>query len=136
MAIHHLPVIRLAAILALTAASASVFAQSTEYRRGYADGLVAGKNAALAEQGQGRHWPRVHVEEAEYGARGMTCDAIRAVRNEVERNDGNVHAGNHLCGDPARGQPKRLRIVYRCGDSEAMRVVLRENEIARLTCRQ
>jgi hypothetical protein len=29
-----------------------------------------------------------------------------------------------------------LRIVYRCGDSEAMRVVLRENEIARLTCRQ
>ena len=136
MAIHHLPVIRLAAMLALTAASASVFAQSTEYRRGYADGFVAGKNAALAEQGQGRHWPRLHIEEAEYGARGMTCDAIRAVRNEVERNDGNVHAGNHLCGDPARGQPKRLRIVYRCGDSEAMRVVLRENEIARLTCRQ
>jgi hypothetical protein len=136
MAIPHLPVIRLAAILALTAASASVFAQSTEYRRGYADGFVAGKNAALAEQGQGRHWPRLYVEEAEYGARGMTCDAIRAVRNEVERNDGNVHAGNHLCGDPARGQPKRLRIVYRCGDNEAMRVVLRENEIARLTCRQ
>jgi len=128
------PAMRIAAILALTAASASAFAQSTEYRRGYADGFVAGKNAALEEQG--RHWPRVHVEEAEYGARGMTCDALRAVRNEVERNDGNTRAGNHLCGDPARGQPKHLRIVYRCGDSEPMRVVLRENEIARLTCRQ
>lgn len=136
MAIHHLPVMRLAAILALTAASASAFAQSTEYRRGYADGFVAGKNAALREQGQGGRWPRVYVEEAEYGARGMTCDALRAVRNEVERNDGNTRAGNHLCGDPAPGRPKRLRVVYRCGDSEAMRVVVRENEVVRLNCRQ
>jgi hypothetical protein len=136
MAIHHLPVMRVAAILALTAASASAFAQSTEYRRGYADGFVAGKNAALREQGQDRHWPRLYVEEAEYGARGMTCDAIRAVRNEVARNDGNLHADNHLCGDPAPGQPKHLRVVYRCGDSEAMRVVLRENELVRLNCRQ
>ena len=135
MAIHNLPVMRVAAILALTAASASVFAQSTEYRRGYADGFVAGKNAALAEQGEGRRWPRVYVEEAEYGARGMTCDALRAVRNEVERNDGNLHAGNHLCGDPARGQPKHLRVVYRCCDGETMRVVLRENELVHLSCR-
>jgi hypothetical protein len=53
----------------------------------------------------------------------------------MERNHGNVRAGNQLCGDPARGEPKRLRIVYRCGDSEAVRVIARENEVLRLSCR-
>jgi hypothetical protein len=77
----------------------------------------------------------VFVEDAEYGAHGVACDARRAVRAEIERNHGNVVAGNQLCGDPAHGQPKRLRIVYRCGDSEAVRVVARENETLQLSCR-
>ena len=117
----NVPVMRIAAVLALTAASASAFAQSAEYRRG--------------DRGPHRGWPRVFIEDAEYGARGATCDARRAVRDEMERNHGNVRAGNQLCGDPARGEPKRLRVVYRCGDSEAVRVIARENEVLRLSCR-
>lgn len=128
----NVPVMRIAAILALTAASASAFAQSAEYRRGYDDGYAAGQRDA---RGPHRGWPRVFIDDAEYGARGATCDARRAVRDEIERNDGNVRAGNQLCGDPAHGEPKRLRIVYRCGDSEAVRVIARENETLRLSCR-
>jgi ABC-type sugar transport system substrate-binding protein len=128
-------IMRIAAVLALTAASASAFAQSDEYRRGYAEGYAAGQRAGN-DGGNSPGWGRVRVEEAEYGVRGAMCDARRAVRNEVERNNGNVRAGNELCGDPAPRQEKRLRIVYRCGDSEPVRVSLRENESTRLSCRR
>ena len=130
------PAMRIAAILALTAASASAFAQSAEYRRGYDDGYAAGQRDARGDRGSYRGWGCVFIEDAEYGARGATCDARRAVRNEIERNHGNVRAGNQLCGDPARGEYKRLRVVYRCGDSEAVRVIARENEVLRLGCRE
>jgi hypothetical protein len=129
-------IMRIAAVLALTAASASAFAQSDEYRRGYAEGYAAGQRAGGGNGGGGPGWGRVRVEEADYGVRGAMCDARRAVRNEVDRNNGNVRASNELCGDPARNQEKRLRIVYRCGDSEPVRVSLRENESTRLTCRR
>ena len=131
----NIPVMRIAAILALTAASASVFAQSADYRRGYDDGYAAGQRDARGDRGPHRGGPRVFIEDAEYGANGAACDARRAVRAEIERNHGSVLAGNQLCGDPARGEPKRLRIVYRCGDSEAVRVIARENETLRLSCR-
>lgn len=131
----NIPVMRIAAILALTAASASVFAQSADYRRGYDDGYAAGQRDARGDRGPHRGGPRVFIEDAEYGAHGAACDARRAVRAEIERNHGSVLAGNQLCGDPARGEPKRLRIVYRCGDSEAVRVIARENETLRLSCR-
>ena len=129
-------IMRIAAVLALTAASASAFAQSDEYRRGYAEGYAAGQRAAHDDRGNSRGLARVRVEEAEYGVRGAMCDARDAVRNEVERNDGNVRASNQLCGDPARNVQKRLRIVYRCGDSEPVRVSLREDESLRLSCRR
>lgn len=131
----NIPVMRIAAILALTAASASVFAQSADYRRGYDDGYAAGQRDARGDRGPHRGGPRVFIEDAEYGAHGAACDARRAVRAEIERNHGSVLAGNQLCGNPARGEPKRLRIVYRCGDSEAVRVIARENETLRLSCR-
>jgi hypothetical protein len=131
----NIPVMRIAAILALTAASASVFAQSADYRRGYDDGYAAGQRDARGDRGPHRGGPRVFIEDAEYGAHGAACDARRAVRAEIERNHGSVLASNQLCGDPARGEPKRLRIVYRCGDSEAVRVIARENETLRLSCR-
>jgi hypothetical protein len=128
-------IMRIAVVLALTAASASAFAQSDEYRRGYAEGYAAGQRAAHDDRGnQGR--ARVHVEEAEYGVRGAMCDAREAVRNEVERNDGTVRASNRLCGDPAYGAQKFLRIVYRCGNSEPVRVSVREDESLRLSCRR
>jgi hypothetical protein len=137
MRLANRPIIRIAAILALTAATTSAFAQSGEYRRGYDEGYAAGRRAAHDEdRGRPSGWHRLRVEEAEYGVRGAMCDAREAVRNEVERNDGAVRAGNELCGDPARGAPKRLNIVYRCGDSEPVRVVARENETLRLSCRR
>lgn len=129
-------VVRIATLLALTAASTSAFAQSDEYRRGYEAGFAAGQHAALEQRGGRQGWGRVHVEEAEYGVRGAVCDARRAVHEQAEHNDGVVHAGNELCGDPARGAPKHLRIVYRCGDSAPMRVVAREHETLRLSCRR
>jgi hypothetical protein len=132
------PLLRIAAILALSAATTSAFAQSAEYRRGYDDGYAAGLREAGGGRdgrGEGRGW-RVFIEDAEYGTHFASCDARRAVRSQVERNRGTVRADNQLCGDPARGEPKRLRIVYRCGDREAVRVVARENETVQLSCRR
>jgi hypothetical protein len=128
-------VLRCAAVLALSAASVSAFAQSAEFRRGYDEGYAAGQRAAHDDRGR-PGWPRIHVEEAMYGARGSECDARDAVRNAVDRNNGAVLAGNQLCGDPARGAQKHLRIVYRCGDSQSARAVARESETLHLTCRR
>lgn len=136
MTLIHRPALRLAAVLALTVASASAFAQSAEYRRGYDDGFAAGQRAARDDRGGRPGWPRIHIEDAAYGVHGAACDARRAVWGEIERNNGSVRAGNQLCGDPARGQQKRLRVVYRCGDSDAMRAVAREGEVMRLSCRR
>lgn len=132
---HQHTFVRLAATLTLLAASTSTFAQSNEYRRGYQDGFAAGQRAASEEGGHHRDW-RVHIEEAAYGTHGAMCDAREAVREQVERNRGAVHVGNELCGDPAPGAQKYLRIIYRCGDSEPQRVTAREHETLRLDCRR
>lgn len=135
----HQHIARIAAVLALTAASTSAFAQSAEYRRGYQDGYAAGQRDDRGGRGdRGRDYDRsgVRIEEAQYGARGAMCDARQGVRREVERNNGAVTAGNHLCGDPAHNVEKRLSIVYRCGNDAPLRVVARENETLRLGCRR
>jgi hypothetical protein len=130
-------IVRVAAILALSAASTSAFAQSAEYRRGYEDGFAAGQRAAQGDRGgRGQGWGRMHIEEAVYGARGAMCDARQAVRQEVDRSGGTVVVGNHLCGDPIRRVEKRLTIVYRCGDDAPVRISARENETLRLSCRR
>jgi hypothetical protein len=130
---------RIAAVLALSAASVaastSAFAQSAEYRRGYDEGYEAGLRAAGGQGGRGG-WGRIHIDEAEYGRRGAMCDARRAVRDSVERNNGVVLVNNRLCGDPIHGTEKRLRVTYRCGDSEPVRVVAQEDERLRLSCRR
>lgn len=128
---------RLAAILALSAASASAFAQSAEYRRGYEDGFAAGQRAARDDRGdRGDRWGYLRIERADYGARGALCDARRAVRAEADRNGGTVIVGNHLCGDPIRNVEKRLDVVYRCGDDAPVRLSARENDTLRLICRR
>jgi hypothetical protein len=137
MKLANRPIMRIAAVLALTAATASAFAQSGGFRPGYDDGYAAGQRASYYGDRDGpRGWGRVHVEDAVYGVRGAMCDARHAVRNAVQRNGGVVTAGNQLCGDPAYGVEKRLRIVYRCGDSEPVRAFARENETVRLSCRR
>jgi hypothetical protein len=137
MNIAHRNIVRIATVLALTAVSTSAFAQSAEYRRGYEEGYAAGQRAAGSGQGGPDGpvaWGRLHIEEAEYGARGATCNARRAVRDQLERNRGSVVADNELCGDPAPGEQKRLRLVYRCGDSASARAFAREGERLRLRC--
>jgi hypothetical protein len=134
MNIAHRHIVRIAAVLALTAASTSAFAQSAEYRRGYDDGYAAGQRAAQ-DDGRRPARLRVHVDEAEYGARGRSCDPISRVSKEIERT-GAVVVRNDLCGDPAPGEEKRLRIVYRCGNSEPMRAFGREGETLRPRCRR
>jgi opacity protein-like surface antigen len=130
----HRSIVRIAAVIALAAAaSASAFAQDG-YRRGYDEGYASSRYDGGDERG-GRSWGRIHIEEAEYGVRGRNCDARRGVRREVERT-GVVVAHNDLCGDPALGVEKRLRIVYRCGDSEPMRAFGREGQTMRLRCRR
>jgi len=136
MRLANRSIMRIAAVLALSAATTSAFAQSAEYRRGYEEGFAAGQRAAHDGRGGPGAWGRVHVEEAEYGVRGAMCDARPAVRNAVERNGGAVTAGNQLCGDPAYGAEKHLRIVYRCGDGEPARIFARESETVRLSCRR
>lgn len=134
--------IRVATVLALIGASSAAFAQSAEYRRGYDDGYAAGQRDARDDRGGPGGpggpvaWGRVHIEEAEYGVRGATCNARRGVRDQLERNRGNIEVNNQLCGDPAPGEQKRLRLVYRCGDSAPARVVAREGERLRLNCRR
>lgn len=132
MKINNKPVMRIAAILALVAASTSAFAQNGDYRRGYDDGYAPERYASYEDRG---YRPRIHVEDAAYGVRGATCDARRAVWQEANRS-GAIRVGNQLCGDPARGEQKRLRVVYRCGDSEPFRAIARENETLRLSCRR
>ena len=132
-------IVRTAAILALTAASTSAFAQSAEYRRGYDDGYAAGQRAAgdyRDDRGRGQDRGGIRIESAQYGTRGAVCDARQAVRRDIGRNGGAVLAGNHLCGDPARGVEKRLSVVYRCDGDQPMQVVARENETLRLMCRR
>lgn len=131
-------IMRIAAVLALTAATTSAFAQNGDYRRGYDEGFEAGRRAAMEERGPGGPpgFLRVRVMEADYGARGARCDARESVRNAIEHNGGAVTADNQLCGDPAKGAHKDLSILYRCGESEPVRVTARENETLRLSCRR
>jgi len=135
---------RIVAVLALTAASTSAFAQSADYRRGYDEGYAAGQRDSRGDRGdrddrgdrgRGNDWG-IRIEQAEYGTGNAMCNARRAVRDAAERNGGVIPVGNQLCGDPAVSRPKRLNVVYRCGNGEPMRVSARENETMRLSCRR
>jgi hypothetical protein len=126
--------IRVGTVLALIGASSAAFSQSAEYRRGYDDGYAAGQRAAQ-DDGRRPGRVRVHIDAAEYGGRGGSCDPSYRVSKEIERT-GAVVARNELCGDPAPGEQKRLRIVYRCGDGEQMRAFAREGEALRPRCRR
>lgn len=137
MSIAHRHIIRIAAVLALSAATTAAFAQSADYRRGYDDGYAAGQREARDDRGgpgDRGPWGRLHIDEAEYGARGANCDARRSVHEQAMRNRGNIEVNNQLCGDPAPREQKRLRLVYRCGDSAPARAFAREGERLRLNC--
>lgn len=128
-------IMRLAAVLALSAASTAAFAQSNDYRRGYEEGYSAGFQDARESRGPAGRG-RLRIDEAEYGVRGAMCDARDGAREQAMRNRGNIAVDNRLCGDPAPGEQKRLRLIYRCGDSAPARAFAREGETLRLSCRR
>jgi hypothetical protein len=129
-------------LIALGAVSAQAFAQSEEYRRGYDQGYRAGVEAQRRQQQeeysrpQGGYGSRVSIDEASYGAGSSTCDARNQVQQEADRQPNpSIRASNDLCGDPAQGTVKALRITYRCGDSRQIRVQAQEGNAVTLNCR-
>ncbi len=76
----------------------------------------------------------IMVLYAQYASNRYSCDATFKARRAC---DGlsrcAVRAGNQLCGDPAEGYRKRLRLGYRClGVTRHLEV--HENSSARLSC--
>jgi len=114
MKFAHRTITRIAVVFSLAAAATSAFAQEG---RAFDEGYRAGQHDARNDRGGPPPWAGIRILEAQYGTRGRMCDARRAVRHEVERNRGSIQVGNQLCGDPANGREKHLRVVYRCADS-------------------
>jgi len=106
-----------------------------EYRRGYDQGYQDGIEAqSRQEQQRGRG--RIYIEEARYGVRGASCDARDQVQQAVGwRRHVSIAVNNNLCGDPAPGVPKRLRVTYHCGNGEVFEVRGPERGVATLYCR-
>lgn len=129
-------VLRLFAFLALGALSASAFAESAEYRRGYDQGYRDGIEAQGRQQHKGESGARIIIEEASYGTRDASCD----LRDQFQQMVGHsrsisIAANNELCGDPAPNQVKRLEVRYRCGDAAELRERAREGGSVTLNCR-
>lgn len=136
-------------LLACGALSASAFAQSNEYRRGYDQGYRDGIEAQgrqgqqhepqqYERQGerQGQRGERIRIEEARYGTRDNACDATEAVQRAVGwRRHATIVATNELCGDPVVGRSKQLRVVYRCDDGPVSRAQAGEGAAVTIGCR-
>ena len=125
------------AFMVLGPMSLSAFAQSAEYRRGYDEGYRAGYEAQNRNDQHGQFAERIFIEEATYGTRNEKCSP----RDALQRAIGGHHSisivvNNELCGDPAPNRPKRLEIVYRCGNAAAMRARAEEGATITLNCRE
>lgn len=129
--------LRVLTFLAVGVASASAFAQSAEYRRGYEKGFRDGQESMERERGRGREVSaRIHIVSARYGTRNATCDARDALQSASgSRRDLEIRVDNDLCGDPAEGRHKALVVDYRCGDGPRKRVEAAESETMFLSCR-
>jgi hypothetical protein len=122
--------------IALGAVSASAFAQSAEYHRGYDQGYRDGIEAQGRQGQQGESAGRIIIEEASYGTRDSSCDLRETLQHAVGwRRSISIAATNELCGDPAPNQVKRLEVRYRCGDEPALRARTREGGSVTLNCR-
>ena len=125
------------ALMALGPMSLPAFAQSAEYRRGYDEGYRDGYEAQHRNDRHGQSGERIFIVEASYGTRNATCSA----RDTLQRALGGQHSmsivvNNELCGDPAPNRPKRLEIVYRCGNAAAVRARAEEGATITLNCRE
>lgn len=122
--------------ITLGALSASAFAQSNEYRRGYDQGYRDGIEAQ-AQQGQPGGPPgRIIIDDATYGTRDAACNVRDVIQQAVgRRRNISITANNELCGDPAPKQRKWLDIRYRCGDGPVANARTREGGTVTLNCR-
>jgi hypothetical protein len=129
-------------VVALAAVGASlvlpVVAQSEDafqagYRRGYQDGFRDGQRGGAGgnptyvppasqsnsfnHRGQGYGRVRgLQVLGALYGDGDRDCDATQAVASQFNgRSSAVLKVSNSLCGDPAPGERKSLRVEYLCG---------------------
>jgi hypothetical protein len=127
------PILALA-LLGLSAGPA--LSQSMEYRRGYDQGYRDGAEASTAQAQSAASAGRITVVTAQYGIRGVTCDARDSLQQAAGRRRYlGVTVDNNLCGDPAPKQPKRLFITYRCGDGPELRVAGPEKSVLVMNCR-
>ena len=119
--------------VALGVLSATAFAQSNEYRRGYDQGYRDGAEAQSQQNGSPG---RILIEDAIYGTREASCNVRDAIQQAVgRRRNITFIANNELCGDPAPGRSKRLDIRYRCGDGPELSARTREGGSVTLNCR-
>ena len=122
--------------ITLGVVSVSAFAQSNEYRRGYDEGYRDGSQEQSRQGQQEGPRGRVHIMEAQYGIQSASCDARESVQQAAGwHREVSIRASNELCGDPAVGAQKQLRITYRCGAGPALRADAREGSNATLYCR-
>ena len=76
----------------------------------------------------------IRVTEAAYGGRGRFCDAERTLDRECNgRERCGFRVGNDLCGDPAEGVVKELRLQFACG-RDRQSVSAREGQRVELRC--
>jgi hypothetical protein len=81
--------------------------------------VALGACAAFAQDRAGsRTAPPITIERATYGAEGRFCDARDVVQQRVGgRSRVAIPVDDSLCGDPAPGRNKVVRVSYRCGDN-------------------
>ncbi|MGE0724294.1 MAG: hypothetical protein AB7O45_07960 [Alphaproteobacteria bacterium] len=96
---------------------------------GYAAPAYTPGGPVLAQRGDG-----IRVREAAYGARGRYCDAERRLDRECNGRDRcGFRVDNNLCGDPAEGVVKELRLEFSCGRDRDS-VSAREGQRVELRC--
>jgi hypothetical protein len=131
-----------------TAAAADSFQDG--YRQGFQDGYRQG-----FEDGS-RRWPgagpagappagipaapaaaalqTIRVTQADYGDGYSDCSATATVARLLDgKRGGSLRAGNELCGDPAPGRRKTLRVLYFCGAQER-EATAPQNEMLTIRC--
>lgn len=127
--------------LASTAAAAAKGGYDEGYRHGFQDGYQQGLEAGRAGPDAQRSGPprrppprTILVVQADYGGGGRTCDATASLAARLDgKRAGTVEVGNRLCGDPAPGIRKYLRVLYRCG-GEQRELVAFERRALEIRC--
>lgn len=128
------------------------------YRDGYRDGFERGRQEAMNNNpgwnsngnrfgdrsgpdynpfGGGSSAPggrSINVVSAVYGNYSSDCDATRYVASRAAgRMVATIEVSNNMCGDPARGDRKTLRVRYYCG-SELREASAPEHRSVTLDC--